>query len=134
MEKFLRAALLFDFYGGLLTGKQRRAYEMYFGEDLSLSEIADELGITRQGVRDLLRRSENAMIEYEKALSLVARHGERSNLIDEIITALRSFDKKTGGADEKTGEKINKKTDKKPNEKTEIRREIEAKLNKLSEV
>ena len=88
MDKFFYAAMLFDFYGEFLTEKQRRAYDMYFNENLSLAEIAGELGITRQGARDLIKRSESIMTKYETQLSLVAKHLKNIEKTQEIIAAL----------------------------------------------
>ena len=89
MDKFFDSVLLFDFYGDLLTEKQRRAYNMYYNDNLSLSEIADELSITRQGVREFLRRSEEAMLRYESVISLIKKHNERRDRIEVIISKLR---------------------------------------------
>jgi predicted DNA-binding protein YlxM (UPF0122 family) len=73
MEQLVRAGLLFDFYGGLLTEKQRKAMELYFLEDWSLAEIAAETDVSRQAVHDLLHRSERLMEEYEAKLGLIQR-------------------------------------------------------------
>jgi predicted DNA-binding protein YlxM (UPF0122 family) len=73
MEPLVRAGLLFDFYGGLLTEKQRRVMELYFLEDWSLAEIAAETGVSRQAVHDLIHRSERLMEEYEAKLGLMRR-------------------------------------------------------------
>ncbi|MCL2004440.1 MAG: DNA-binding protein [Oscillospiraceae bacterium] len=67
------AALLFDFYGDLLTGRQREFYDLYHNHDLSLSEIAENAGITRQGVRDALERAGTYLRELEDKLGLVMR-------------------------------------------------------------
>lgn len=74
LEKAARMALLYDYYGPLLTEKQRQTVELYYHHDLSLAEVAAELGISRQGVHDLLRRTEAALEEYEARLGLVMRH------------------------------------------------------------
>jgi len=66
-------ALLLDFYGNALTERQRRTAEMYFQEDLSLAEIAEVTGITRQGVRDGLKKAENALFGLEERLGIAAR-------------------------------------------------------------
>lgn len=63
--------LLYDFYGKLLTPKQREVMRLYYEEDLSLGEIAEELKISRQAVHDILRRSEQALEKYEKKLGLL---------------------------------------------------------------
>ena len=73
MEHFVRANLLLDFYGQLLTARQALACRLYYEENLSLGEIADELAITRQGVHDTVRRAEKQLELYESKLSLVAR-------------------------------------------------------------
>ena len=61
--KPLEMSLLFDFYGETLTEKQRELFDLYYNEDLSLSEIAKHAGITRQGVRDAVKRAEHALQE-----------------------------------------------------------------------
>ena len=73
--KPLEMSLLFDFYGETLTVKQRELFDLYYNEDLSLSEIAEHAGITRQGVRDSIKRAEHALGEMEDKLGLVARYG-----------------------------------------------------------
>lgn len=73
MPKNMEIALLFDFYGEMLTEKQRRVVEMYYEEDLSLAEIAESQNITRQGVRDSIKRAEAQMLEMEDRLQLTAR-------------------------------------------------------------
>ena len=60
-----RMAMLFDFYGDMLTERQREFYDLYYNEDLSLAEIAENYGISRQGVRDVIVRAEAAMSEIE---------------------------------------------------------------------
>ncbi len=66
-----RVSLLYDFYGALLTEKQRSVMSLYHEENLSLSEIAEEYGISRQGVHDTLKKAEQALEEYERKLKLV---------------------------------------------------------------
>lgn len=73
MEKSIEISLLFDFYGELLSEKKREAASLYFNEDLSLSEIAQHMGITRQGVSDLIRRSESELYGFEDKLNLYSR-------------------------------------------------------------
>ena len=72
-EKIVQIALLFDFYGQLLTEKQIEIIDMYYNNDLSLSEISEQLGISRQGVYDTLKRAERTLFEYEEKLGLVNR-------------------------------------------------------------
>ena len=92
-KKVLEMCLLFDFYGEMLTDKQKDVIDYYYNEDLSLSEIAEHLGISRQGVRDSIVRGEEALRELEDKLGFVARFGgldrklERiSELSDELLT------------------------------------------------
>ena len=83
-DDILQLTLLCDFYGGLLTEKQRSFFEMYHFNDLSLSEIGDEQNISPQAVRDLLKRTENKLIKYEEQLGLV---GKRAALLKKITAA-----------------------------------------------
>jgi|LSQX01.3.fsa_nt_gb predicted DNA-binding protein YlxM (UPF0122 family) len=71
MEARVQMALLYDFYGSLLTAKQQRFMELYFGEDLSLGEIASEFNVSRQAVYDILSRAEASLRGYEERLRLV---------------------------------------------------------------
>lgn len=73
MEKIVEQGLLYDFYGELLTEHQRRIYEDVVFNDMSLSEIAEEQGISRQGVHDLVRRCDRTLADYEKKLHLMER-------------------------------------------------------------
>ena len=68
-----RMTMLFDFYGELLTDRQKEFYQLYYDEDLSLSEIAENYGISRQGVRDVIVRAEAYMTEIEDKTGLVKR-------------------------------------------------------------
>jgi predicted DNA-binding protein YlxM (UPF0122 family) len=69
----LQMTMLYDFYGDLLTDKQREYYDLYHNEDLSLSEIADNVGITRQGVHDIIVRAENTLLDTEQKTGLIER-------------------------------------------------------------
>ena len=71
MEKIVAQGLLYDFYGELLTEHQRRVYEDVVFNDMSLSEIAEEQGISRQGVHDLVKRCDKNLRDYEDKLHLV---------------------------------------------------------------
>ena len=73
MESIEKISLLYDFYGRLLTEKQRQVMELYHEENLSLAEIAEEFGISRQGVHDTLKKAEHLLTEYEDKLGLVAK-------------------------------------------------------------
>ncbi len=84
MSKDLNVALLLDFYGEMLTDKQRDVIELYYDEDLSLSEIAETSKITRQGVRDSIKRGEQTLYDLEEKLGLVKKFLEISGIFDEI--------------------------------------------------
>lgn len=71
IDNVTRVSLLYDFYGALLTEKQRKVMEMYHEENLTLQEIAEESGITRQAVHNTLKFAEDALNEYEEKLGLV---------------------------------------------------------------
>ena len=73
MEKRVRQNLLYDFYGELLTGHQRQIYEDAIFNDMSLSEISENYGITRQGVHDIIKRCDKALQGYEDKLHLIER-------------------------------------------------------------
>ncbi|MBR4966208.1 MAG: YlxM family DNA-binding protein [Lachnospiraceae bacterium] len=73
MEKIVERGLLYDFYGELLTSHQRSVYEEAVFQDMSLSEIADEFSISRQGVHDIIKRCDKLLNEYEDKLHLVEK-------------------------------------------------------------
>ena len=76
-----RMTMLFDFYGDVLTDRQKEFYDLYYNEDLSLGEIAENYGITRQGVRDVIVRAEAVLTELEDKTGLIKRfHTMRSQL------------------------------------------------------
>ena len=73
MERFVEQALLYDFYGELLTDNQKQVYEDVILNDYSLTEVAEEKGISRQGVHDLIKRTNKLLLEYEEKLHLVEK-------------------------------------------------------------
>ena len=73
MEKFVEQTLFYDFYGELLTERQQQVYESVVLEDYSLSEVAEDLGISRQGVHDMIKRCNHTLEEYESRLHLVEK-------------------------------------------------------------
>ena len=88
MEKNVKVALLFDFYRNMLTSRQAESIDLYYNEDLSLAEISEHMGITRQGVRDNIKRAENTLFDTEDRLGLASRFLKiKSDLlkIDDII-------------------------------------------------
>lgn len=72
MEKIVRQGMLFDLYGGLLTEHQREIYGQLVNDDMSLSELAEQYGISRQGVHDLIKRCDKALEGYEEKLHLLS--------------------------------------------------------------
>lgn len=76
MSKNLTFSVLLDFYGGMLKDRQRQITEYYYNEDLSLAEISEIVGISRQGVRDALKKAETALIEFEDKLGIKKRFDE----------------------------------------------------------
>lgn len=84
MGKDLSVAVLFDFYGDLLTEKQAQAIDLYYNEDLSLAEIASPLGISRQGVRDAIKRGEKQLCAFEETLGLAQRFKDVKGDVAEI--------------------------------------------------
>lgn len=88
VNEILEQALLFDFYGELLTDHQKEIYEQFVLEDLSLGEIAREAGISRQGVHDLVKRCNQLLKGYEDKLHLVEKFmtiKEKVKQIDELL-------------------------------------------------
>jgi hypothetical protein len=86
-------AMLFDFYGDLLTDRQKEFYDLYYNEDLSLAEIAENYGISRQGVRDVIVRAEAAMTEIEDKTHLIRRYFRMKDelaAIDEAADRLKT--------------------------------------------
>ena len=83
----LQMSLLFDYYGELLSQKQRICFDLYYNQDLSPSEIAGDLGITRQGVHDLLTRAETALGEFERVTGCIARDKRAEKALGDIAGA-----------------------------------------------
>ena len=91
MAKNMEISLLFDFYGDILTEKQQNMIQYYYNEDLSLAEIAENEGITRQGVRDSIKRAETQLIEMEERLGLVRRFYQIKEGLEKIQIAAREI-------------------------------------------
>lgn len=81
----LTMTLLYDYYGELLTEKQRQLFDLYYNQDYSLSEIAAEAGISRQGVHDTLARAEDLLEGYEHTLGCIARDRQLQAALDVIL-------------------------------------------------
>ena len=99
MDKNFEHALLYDFYGPLLTEKQQRCLSMSLFDDYSLSEIGEALGISRQAVHDMLHRSEQAMEDYEARLGLLARRDAERETLAKVYEGLKAL--RAGDADAK---------------------------------
>ncbi|MBE7048007.1 MAG: DNA-binding protein [Ruminococcaceae bacterium] len=94
MSKDLSITMLYDFYGELLTPKQAQAIDLYYNADLSLAEIAEPLEISRQGVRDTIKRGEKLLFTMEERLGLVNRFMNADEKIQEIVkdvVAMRQY-------------------------------------------
>lgn len=85
IDKVTRVVNLYDLYGTLLTERQREMVEMYYFDDWSLAEVADHLGVSRQAVHDNIRRAEEQLEAYEKALSLLKRNHAVTAVVRELI-------------------------------------------------
>ncbi len=95
--KDLNIALLFDFYGEMLTEKQKDVIDLYYNEDLSLAEIAEHEGISRQGVRDNIKRGEAYLLELEDKLRFARNYQslqETLRSIDELAEAIYTVNQK----------------------------------------
>ena len=91
-DKNLRISVLLDHYGGMLTDKQREVIDLYYNDDLSLAEIAEQEGISRQGVRDNIKRGEGQLIEMEQKLHAAARFEKLSALAAEADETLAGIE------------------------------------------
>jgi hypothetical protein len=83
-NKTFEMCMLFDFYGDILTEKQHQLFDLYYNDDLSLAEISEHVGITRQGVRDGILRAEHTLRATEEKLGLVARYGRNQSDIESL--------------------------------------------------
>ena len=109
MAKNMKVALLYDFYGEVLTEKQRDMIEQYYHQDLSLAEIAENVGISRQGVRGSVKRAEEQLFDMEARLGLASRLQETQTALKAILTAadnIRADNIACGGPQEITDEAL----------------------------
>jgi predicted DNA-binding protein YlxM (UPF0122 family) len=97
LEKISHVVLLKDFYGPLLTEKQQNVISMHYENDWSLSEIADDMNISRQAVYDMVKRAEGLLEEYEQRLGLVEKFQRTSSRLNEVTVLLEvaAVDQKT---------------------------------------
>lgn len=89
--KNLHINLLFDYYGDMLTEKQKEVMDLYYNEDMSLFEISEHVGVTRQGVHDLIKRSEAILIEIDQKLGFVERFTKINNEIEKISATVAAM-------------------------------------------
>ncbi len=108
MEKNVQIGILLDIYGKLLTEKQRKLLEDYYNNDLSLSEIAENEKITRQAVRDNLKKGENNLFEYEEKLEMMKKDKSKKEKIKEIQNEISKIEKSGIENTEKSIQKIKK--------------------------
>lgn len=87
-EKNMNISFLLDFYGDVLTEKQREILDLYYNEDLSLAEVAESNGLTRQGVRHVIKKAEDELITLENKLGLANHFVKLSNAYDTIASNL----------------------------------------------
>ena len=92
-EKDLSGILLYDFYSQLLSEKKRQVFEMYYFEDLSLAEISEHTGTSRQGVRELIVRTDEELREYESALGLLERDKRQESFFAELLGVAERIEK-----------------------------------------
>lgn len=97
MEKIVERSVLFDFYGNLLTDHQKQIYRDVVNNDYSLSEIGEEMGISRQGVHDIVKRIDKILAEYEDKLHFVENYNRNLEIIDEIKTVLSDINSDVDG-------------------------------------
>jgi len=93
-DKIVQMSLLFDFYGQLLTEKQQKVLQLYYGNDWSLGEISEQEGLSRQAIYDHVKRAEKILFEYEMKLGLVQKFVSTQNQIREILKNLENLEKK----------------------------------------
>lgn len=105
MDKHIEVSMLCEIYGKLLTKKQYEVLNDYYNEDLSLSEIAENYNISRQGVRDIIKKGENKLFEYEEKLSIMKKIQENEKTIQLILSQLSQI--KEESSDKKVEEILN---------------------------
>ena len=93
MEKNVKISILLDIYGKLLTDKQSKLLDDYYNKDLSLSEIAENENITRQAVRDNLKKGENNLLEYDKKLEFMKKTIEQEEKLEKLLLEVNKLEK-----------------------------------------
>jgi len=95
LEKTTRVNFLFDFYQSLLTDKQRVYMQLYYLDDLSLGEIAEEYGVSRQAVYDNVRRTEAMLEDYELKLNLFSKFQKRMEIVEQLEELVSGHDERS---------------------------------------
>ncbi|HET7629314.1 MAG TPA: putative DNA-binding protein [Bacillales bacterium] len=90
LEKTMRMSNLYDFYHPLLTEKQRQYMALYYMDDYSLGEVAEQFHVSRQAVHDTLRRTEAMLEDFEEKLGLLARFQRRSGLLEQLRSLVQA--------------------------------------------
>ncbi len=98
MEKNVEISILNEIYGKLLTKKQSEIIDNYYNQDLSLTEIAQNNKITRQAVRDILKKGENKLYEYEKNLNIMKKSRKQEKKLEAILEQIDKIQKQEGDA------------------------------------
>ena len=129
MEKIVAQTLLYDFYGELLTEHQRQIYEEAVMDDLSLGEIAQEYGISRQGVHDLVKRCDRILQEYEDKLQLIRKFHQTAGAL-RAITDLTDAYLAWDGEQSAEGKQAENP---RPSERSDRGREIIEEIRKLTD-
>lgn len=111
MAKNLEMAYLLDFYGDMLTEKQKNAAELYYNDDLSLGEIAEASDISRQGVHDSIKHAEQTLTELEEKLGLAKRFSDMKAELEKISRAAESIEKLCGSLPHENEADIKKYTE-----------------------
>ncbi len=93
MKKKLKISILNQLYGNLLTDKQKECIDDYYNNDLSLTEIAENNNITRQGIRDIIKKGEKRLFEYEEKLKFMNKTLEQEKKIEKILIELTKINK-----------------------------------------
>ncbi len=92
MSKDISFVYLFDFYKDMLTDKQAAAVDLYYNEDLSLAEISEQMGITRQGVRDNIKRAEQVMLNLESKIGAARRYRQTADGLEDVLKKLKQVE------------------------------------------
>ncbi len=93
-QKDMKYSVLLDYYGELLSENQRTVMDLYYNEDFSLTEIADEVCITRQGVHDALHRAEDTLDEFEFQLGLLRSHEKKAAIAQKLKAAMSDIEER----------------------------------------